>query len=558
MTDTTAQMESSLEEDAKLRRHLGFWSLTAAGVGSVIGSGWLFSSMYAAQAAGPAALVSWVIGGILMLLIALVFAELGMVRPESGGLVRYPLYSNGRLAATMIGLAMWLCYVGNPPSEASGVVQYANAWLPGLYDEAHQKLTLPGIGVVLVLMAGFVLLNWFGVKLFATSNNIVTAIKFIIPGITVLLLVISGFTHRGKAGGLENITEHGGFAPYGFSAALGAIATAGLVYAYTGFRNIIELAGEAKNPTRTIPRALIATIIISIGLYLGLQTAFLMGVPTDLLEKSGWRGIDMSSPYADLAKALGFTWLYWMLIADSSLSPSGAGIIFTASNARNVFGLAKNGLLPKGLIRVHEGSGIPRRALVFNFLVGCLFLLPLPSWHAIIGITSTLMVLTFSIGAISLLAFRHVGLGSDRTRIRGMAVLAPATFIVSTLVIYWSSWTELVKTVPILIVALIWYAILHVRGKYEKADITGGLWLIAHIAGTYVLSAIGSFKGGAGWIPAPLDTVVVAVFAIAVYVWGVRSGKGYMEKQHALLEELRAADGTFDEDDREPAAAKAG
>lgn len=72
----------------------------------MIGSGWLFSSMYAAQAAGPAALISWVIGGVLMLLVALVFAELGMVRPESGGLVRYPLYSNGRLAATVVGFAM--------------------------------------------------------------------------------------------------------------------------------------------------------------------------------------------------------------------------------------------------------------------------------------------------------------------------------------------------------------------------------------------------------------------------------------------------------------------
>jgi amino acid transporter len=97
--------------------------------------------VYAAQEAGPAALIAWVIAGALMLMIALVFAELGMVRPESGGLVRYPLYSNGRLAASIIGWAMWLSYVANPPSEASAVVQYASKWWNGVYDTEHSKLT---------------------------------------------------------------------------------------------------------------------------------------------------------------------------------------------------------------------------------------------------------------------------------------------------------------------------------------------------------------------------------------------------------------------------------
>lgn len=78
-------------QDHKLRKALGFGSLAAAGIGSVIGSGRLSSAMFAALAAGPAALISWAIAGGFMLLIALVFAELGMVRPESGGLVRYPL-----------------------------------------------------------------------------------------------------------------------------------------------------------------------------------------------------------------------------------------------------------------------------------------------------------------------------------------------------------------------------------------------------------------------------------------------------------------------------------
>lgn len=537
---TSPLTADSAAEDAKLHRGLGFWSLLAAGIGSVIGSGWLFSSMYAAQAAGPAALISWVIGGVLMLLVALVFAELGMVRPESGGLVRYPLYSNGRLAATVVGFAMWLSYVGNPPSEASGVVQYASAWLPGVYDTTAGKLTGLGILIAVALMAVFVVLNWFGLRLFATSNNIVTAIKVLIPTATIILLVISGFDHSHGAGGLDNLTggAGGGFAPYGYSASLGAIATAGMIFAYTGFRNIIELSGEAKNPHRDIPRALVATIVLTILLYLGLQIAFLMATPSAMLAKSGWAGVNFASPYADLAKLLGITWLYWMLIADSSLSPSGSGIIYTASNGRNVFGLAKNGLLPRGLMRIHEGSGVPRRAILLNFVIGALFLLPLPSWHEIVGVMSTMVALTFSIGSISLLGFRHAGLGSKRTRLPGMQVLAPIAFVVSTLVIYWSAWTELSKTIPVLAAGLIWYVIIHVRNGYGRVDIRGGLWLVVYIALTYGLSAIGSFEG-AGWIGAPWDTIVAALVGIACYVWGVRASRGYMNSQPEMLAELR-------------------
>ncbi len=526
------------EQDALLHKGLGYWSLLATGVGSVIGSGWLFSSMYAAQAAGPASLIAWVIGGVLMLMIALVFAELGMVRPESGGLVRYPMYSNGKLAATVVGLAMWLSYVGNPPSEASGVVQYASSWLGGVYDLHTQQLTTWGILLSIGLMAVFVLLNYFGLRLFAKSNNTVTAIKITIPTITVILLIVSGFDHRHGAGGAGNFTGHGGFAPMGYGAALGAIASAGMIFAYTGFRNIIELSGEATNPRRDIPRALVTTIVFTIVLYIGLQIAFLVAVPTGVLAKGGWAGVNFDSPYANLAELLGFTWLYWLLIADSSLSPSGSGIVYTASNGRNVFGLAKNGLFPKATMKIHRGTGIPRRALLLNFVVGICFLLPLPSWHEIVGVMSTMAAFTFSIGSITLLTFRAVGLGDRSTRLRGMSVIAPAAFIVSSLVIYWSTWPDLRKTIPIVAIGVIWYAILHVRGRYGTDEIRGGLWLVVYLAAMYAMSYIGSY-GGRDWIGQPWDTIAAAVIAVACYMWGLREGERYMRSHPQIVRGLQ-------------------
>lgn len=530
-------------EDRKLRRELGFWSLAAAGVGSVIGSGWLFSAMYASQAAGPAALIAWVIAGILMLMIALVFAELGMVRPESGGLVRYPLYSNGRLAASIIGWAMWLSYVANPPSEASAVVQYASSWWHGVYDSSTGDLTTLGTTVAVLLMAAFVVINYFGVKWFAKSNNVVTTVKLAIPTITVVLLLASGFGANGRAGGIgHNISSHG-FAPYGISAAFSAIASGGLIFAYTGFRNVIELSGEARRPHRDIPRAMVVTIGFSIVLYLGLQVGYLGALPASELAKAGWHGVNLDSPFADLAKMLGFTWLSWLLIADSSISPSGSGIVYTAANARNVFGLAKNGFFPHAVMRVSDRTGVPVIALLVNFVLGAGTIILLPSWHSIVEVLSALAALTFSIGSVSLLVFRRVGLGDDASRLRGMAVVAPAAFVVSSLVILWQDWSTLWKTVIPLLVGLVWFVVSFLRGERNRGDVAGGIWLVVYITFVYVIAAISSY-GGADWLPQPWDSIVVAVGALACYFWGVRAGATYLAGHDRLLERLRSHEGS--------------
>src|ERR1700712_4698568 len=195
MRDSAAIQESARSEDSHLKQRLSYWSLVATGIGSVIGSGWLFSAMYAAQTAGPASIIAWGIGGAVMLAVALVFAELGMVHPESGGLVRYPLYSNGRFAASIVGWSMWVTYVANPPTEASGVVQYASSYIPGLFEK--DQLTFAGILVAIVLLACLLRVNSFGLQFFARTNNIEPGGKTSPPTPPIVPLCASGFTHSG-------------------------------------------------------------------------------------------------------------------------------------------------------------------------------------------------------------------------------------------------------------------------------------------------------------------------------------------------------------------------
>ncbi|MBC3841510.1 APC family permease [Streptacidiphilus sp. 4-A2] len=160
--------------------------------------------------------------------------------------MRWPLYTSGRLVATLVGTGIWIAYATNPPSESAAMLQYMSKYVPGLFSGGR----LTGIGVLLGLafMAVFVALNWFGVKLFAHVNLAVTVAKFAVPALTTVLLLATGFHAHNLTG-----TGHGGVAPYGWSAPLSAIATAGVIYAYTGFQGPIDLAAEARNPRRDIP-----------------------------------------------------------------------------------------------------------------------------------------------------------------------------------------------------------------------------------------------------------------------------------------------------------------
>ncbi|WP_353713648.1 APC family permease [Arthrobacter sp. K5] len=522
-------------DDLRLHRRLGYWSLVAMGIGSVIGSGWLFAAMYAAQAAGPASIIAWLIGGAIMLALALVTAELGITHPESGGLSRYPLYSNGRLAAGLIGWCGVIAVIGVPALEAAGVLQYAGSYIPGLFDGG--TLTPLGILSAAILLAVFTLLNYFGVKLFSESNNIVTFIKVFIPVLAIAAFILSGFTGNGGAGGVSNLTVEG-FAPNGLDAALSIIATGGILFSFNGASVIITVSGEVRNPRRTIPQAMITTIVFCLVLYMGLQMAFLFGVPADTLAATGWQGVNFDSPFASLALILGIQWLYWILIADAAISPSGAAIIGVGSNARNMFALAKNRFLPGWIQSIDQKWGVPRRALVVTYMIGLAFLLPLPSWHAIISIVGILGALTFGVASVSASVFRRTGVTKPDTRIRGVGFLAPLTFAAGGMVVSWVKWEVIAPTIPLLAIGVLWYAVTFAKQKHGRSDLQGGLWLLLFFAFLYLACYAGSF--GIGIIPAPVDTIVVAAGSLLFYWWGVVEGVRYMRRHPEIGQSMGA------------------
>jgi amino acid transporter len=219
------------------------------------------------------------------------------------------------------------------------------------------------------------------------------------------------------------------------------------------------------------------------------------------------------------------------------VSPSGSGIVYTASNARNAFGLAKSRLLPRMFTDVDRRTGVPAKALLFNLAVGVLFIVLLPSWQSLVEVMSVLAVFTFSIGSVSLHVFRNAGLGDDTTRLPGMKVIAPAAFVVSTLVILWEPWDILRKTIPVVVATLLYYVVAHVRHHFERGEVAGGIWLVVYLVLVYAVSFAGSF-GGQGWLPGPWDSVVVGAVSLAMYLWGIRAGTAYLTSHRDIVEEI--------------------
>jgi amino acid transporter len=517
MADAVTAQDSAVLEDQHLRRTMGVWQLTAVGFSGVIGSGWLLGAMYAANAAGPEAIIGWVVGGGALMLIALVMAELGAARPESGGLVRWPFYSNGRLVATIAGWGIWIAYATNPPSEAAAMIQYMSKYVPHLYNGT----SLTGLGVLfgVFIMAVFVVVNWFGIQLFARVNGALTVAKFVVPVITVLALFASGF--HGK-----NFTAHGGFAPYGWAPGLSAIATAGIIYAYTGFQGPIDLSGEARNPRRDVPRAVLLSLGASMVLYLLLQLVFLGTVPgVDLVH--GWNGVSFSSPFAEIAVAVNLSWLSWVLYADAIGSPGGSALTFTATTGREAAAMSKNGFLPGAAGRVDRGSGVPRRALLINFVIGLAFLLPLQSWQKIVAAAGVLGLIAYVMPSISAAAFTRAadaGVAAVRT-IAGVRYLAPAAFVLASLIVYWAGWTNLREALPVLLVGAVVYGYQQWRAGVDWFDVRVGSWLVGYLIAILIVSAIGSKDfGGTGAIRAPWDSVIVAIIGVIAYELGVRGG----------------------------------
>lgn len=508
-----------------LKKDISRLGLLFAAVGGVIGSGWLLGPFYTAQVAGPAAVCSWVIGGVLMMFIACTFAELSSSFPVAGGMVRFTHFSHGAFCSFTPGWAAWLAAVMVAPIETMAAVQYASNYIPGIAVSIAGKanLTAMGIGLAAVVMLIMCIINSYAVKYFAKSNSVIVSWKLTIPTIVVITLLATHFSS-------SNFTAFGGFAPAGLKGILTALPTAGVIFSFIGYSPAVQLAEEAKNPQRAIPFAIIGAISIAIVLYALIEIAFIGAIdPTSLL--GGWSMLSFSGdagPIAGLLAGLGIVWLLKIIYIDAVVQPMGTGYIYTAATARSNLAMSKNGYMPEFMQKLNR-HGSPVYAIATNYVIGMLFFLPFPGWQSMVSFIVSCFVIAYAIGPIACATLRRIKPDIHRPfKVPCYWFFCALAFYISNLIVFWTGWHVVWK---MLLTVLFGYGVLFVQRFLHKEtkslELRRGGWIVVYLLGIGILSYLGSFGGGANIMTFGEDFIVIGIFSIIVFAYAVFAGVRY-------------------------------
>ncbi|KEI35033.1 hypothetical protein FRA_43c11100 [Francisella sp. W12-1067] len=490
---------------------IGLIGLTAIGVGTMIGSGWLFSSFYAAKIAGPAAYIAWIITSIIILVLGLSLAEISFNYPKRGLMARLLVISHNKDFAFICTIATWLGLTAVIATEAEGSIQYlaslSDTVSTYLFNPGHGSLTPIGLGLAAIIIFLFGLVNFWGVKILSSSNVILTTMKVLIPFITAVSIMVISF-HS------SNFTSVGGnYAPYGTSSIFSAMIGAGMVYSFNGFQNIASFCSEAKDPKRDIVLAMVFSVLITLVVYLMLQTAFIGALTTNDL-RYGWSGLDFTSPFVQLTMMLNLNLMTIVLYVDAVISPAGTGMIYTGSTTRMLTAMSQDRQAPKFFDKITKYN-FSRRSLYATVSLAILFLLLFRSWSSLVSFLSLFYVISYMSIPICLGKLRINGIKS-RFAIPFASIVLPTMFVFLSILFTFSKFPNTGYVVVFVLSLYMLYVV-------KQASLDQGFFpifkrsfpLILHVVVLAILSSLSpSYYGG-------FDILNISTFYLLIIVWSL-------------------------------------
>lgn len=497
------------------KRSVSSTSLLFTSVTAILGSGWLFSSFNTAKIAGPSAILSWLIGGLLIMFVAFVYAELTTMLPLTGSSTRIPQFTHGTLVGFIFSWIILLSYISLTPIEVQALMQYLNYFFPNMLTPMN-SLSPMGYVVAGVLMFIMCVLNIYSLKWLIKANNVLTALKILIP--IFISLVLLAYTYQP-----HHIIHaaSSSFAPYGTHGLLTAIATGGVIFSFNGFKQACEMAGEAKNPKRALPIAIIGSISLCILIYIILQCSFLSSVNISNID-SGWHNLKLtngSSPLTAIILQNHQRWLLPILYVGAVIGPMAAALIYMSGSARLLYGMSQSRYLP-GFFSLMTQKGNPWFAIVISFIIGMFFFAPFPGWQEMMTFLTSLMAITYAIGPICLLALRYQVPNQARPfKLPFGRLWSVLAFYICTLLILWTGWDTLKKLAIALavgIVVLFLNRVFSPKNQRESLHIKQSIWVWIYFIGILGLSYLSSFGHGLSVLSFNADLWIVALFCIFV------------------------------------------
>ncbi|WP_074339102.1 amino acid permease [Mycobacteroides abscessus] len=317
-------------------------------LGSAIGTGLFYGSAEAIRQAGPSVLVAYLLGGAVIYIVLRSLGEMAVRRPVAGSFGEYATQYLGPLAGFLTGWTYALEMVVVCLADVTAFGVYMGFWFPGVPRWVWVFSIIFFIGAINLLSV-----KVFGEVEFWLSLVKVLAIVAMIAG-GIAILVWGSSTGREEQRGIANLWNDGGFFPHGLAGFVGSFMI--VMFAFGGTEIIGITAGEAKDPARTIPRA-VNTVPVRIILFYVLTLAVIMALYP-------WRSIDSnSSPFVQIFEGLGFTSAATVLnlvVVTAALSAINSDI-FAAG--RMIYGMAQRGQAPAVMRRVSR-NGVPWMTVV--------------------------------------------------------------------------------------------------------------------------------------------------------------------------------------------------
>lgn len=347
-----ADFSETEDEHHGLKRHLGWFQLIVIGIGAIIGAGiFVITGTAAAEYAGPAIVLSFVIASIICVFAGLCYAELSSLIPVAGGSYAYAYIALGELPAWIIGWSVTGQYILASSTVAAGWSGYFRSFLkdwglnipdwlshsPFLYEVGHGwSLSGAIVDLPAMLLVAFIgIMISIGIKAAARFNSAMVVIKLC----TVALFIFLGISHVNSENWTPFIPENTGiFGDYGLS---GIFRAAGLVFfAYIGFDTVSTLAQDAKNPQRDLPRGILGSLVICTIVYI-----FVSAILTGIVS---YKLLNVPDPMAVALDAMGPAFFWVASIVKVAILAGLASVILVQllAQTRVFMAIGKDGLLP--------------------------------------------------------------------------------------------------------------------------------------------------------------------------------------------------------------------